>query len=148
MAPDGMLSSSDLAGILLPAVPAGIPFPVGSVGSFGMLSPSYSVGPVGPDGTLSPSDFEYAGPVAPVGTFPPCDNVTELSLIVPVGELLSVDPVRRPPWGVGSARPDRISGREGSGYYTVACRGAGRGLLRCRGYGRYYGQLSDCSGCD
>ena len=54
--PDGMLSSSDLAGILFPAVPAGIPFPVGPVGPYGTLSPSDSVGPVGPYGTLSPSD--------------------------------------------------------------------------------------------
>ena len=30
--PDGMLSSSDFAGMLFPAVPAGIPFPVGPVG--------------------------------------------------------------------------------------------------------------------
>ena len=35
--PDGTLSSSDLAGILLQTVPAGMPFPVGPVGT---LSPS------------------------------------------------------------------------------------------------------------
>ena len=56
MGPDGTLSSSDLAGILFSAVPVGIPFPVGPVGT---LSPSdsNSVGPVGPGGTLSSSVF-------------------------------------------------------------------------------------------
>ena len=43
--PDGPLSSSDLAGVLVPAMPVGIPFPVGPAG------------PVGLDGTLSPSKF-------------------------------------------------------------------------------------------
>ena len=70
MGPDGTLSSSDLTGVLVPAIPAGMPFPVGPVGPdgpFGTLSPSDSdsVGPVGPNGTLSPSDFEYAGPGGP-----------------------------------------------------------------------------------
>ena len=55
MGPDGTLSSSDHAGILFPAVPAGIPFPVG---------------PDGPVGALSPSDFESAGHVGPVGALP------------------------------------------------------------------------------
>ena len=82
--PDGMLSSSDLAGILFPAVPAGIPFPVCPVGPVGTLSPSDSdsVGPVGPEGTLSSSDHAGilfpdipagipfpVGPVGPVGPF-------------------------------------------------------------------------------
>ena len=66
--PGGTLSSSDFAGMLFPAVPAGIPFPVGAVG------------PVGPDGTLSSSDLARklfpavpagipfpVGPVGPVG---------------------------------------------------------------------------------
>ena len=66
--PDETLSSSDPAGILFPAVPAGIPFSVGPVG------------PVGPDGMLSSSDLAGilfptvpagipfpAGPVGPVG---------------------------------------------------------------------------------
>ena len=48
--PDGTLSSSDLAGILFPTVPAGIPFPVCPVGPDG---------PVGPFGTLSPSDSDW-----------------------------------------------------------------------------------------
>ena len=47
----GTLSSSDLAGMLFPAVPAGIPFPVC---------------PVGPYGTLSPSDSESVGPWWPI----------------------------------------------------------------------------------
>ena len=57
--PDGTLSSSDLTGILFPAVPAGIPFPVCPVGPVGTLSlsDSDSVGAVGPDGTLSPTDI-------------------------------------------------------------------------------------------
>ena len=37
MSPDGMLSSSVFAGIMIPAVPAWLPFPAGSVGT---LSPS------------------------------------------------------------------------------------------------------------
>ena len=73
-----------LAGILFSAIPAGIPFPVG---------------PDGPVGTLSPSDFEYVGLVGPVGTLLLCDHVTELSPIVPVGELSSVNPVRTAPYG-------------------------------------------------
>ena len=82
MGPDGTLSSSIFSGILIPAFPAGLPFPAGPVG------------------TLSPSDFESAGPVGPVGTLSLFDNVAGLSLIVPVGELSSVDPARRPPGGL------------------------------------------------
>ena len=80
--PDGTLSSSVFDGMLIPAIPAGLPFPAC------------------PLGTLSPSDFESAGPVGPVGTLPPCDNVMGLFPIVPVGELSSVDPVRRAPVGL------------------------------------------------
>ena len=107
--PEGTLSSSDLAGILFPAVPAGIPFPIGltltmSSSAFdGMLIPAVPAGlpfPAGPIGTLSPSDFESADPVGPVGALPPCDIVTGLFPIVPVGELSSVDTVRRPPGGL------------------------------------------------
>ena len=110
MGPDGTLFSPDLAGILFPAVPAGIPFPVGPVGPFGTLSPPDSAGPVGPKETLSPSDFEYAGTGGPVGTLPSRDNVTGLCLIIPVVELSSVDPDRRAPGGlvpvVGTGSPD------------------------------------------
>ena len=42
--PDGPLSSSDLAGVLVPAMPVGRLFPVGPAG------------PVGLDGTLSPAN--------------------------------------------------------------------------------------------
>ena len=86
---EGTLSSSDLAGMLFPAVPAGIPFPVGPVGPYGMLSPSDSDGPVGPYGMLSPSDSESfgpygtlspsatvaVGPIGPYGTLSPSDSV-------------------------------------------------------------------------
>ena len=73
----GMLSSSDLAGRLLPVVPTGIAFPVGPVDPAGPHGPYVASGPVGPDGTLSPSDSEPAGcfgpyvaggPVGPDGT--------------------------------------------------------------------------------
>ena len=56
--PDGTLFSSDLARILFPAVPAGMPFPVGPVG------------PVGLNGTLFPSDTAAVGPVGPDGRCP------------------------------------------------------------------------------
>ena len=46
--------------------------------------------------------FESVGPVGPVVTLPPCDNVMGLFPIVPVGELSSVDPVRRAPVGLVS----------------------------------------------
>ena len=42
---DGPLSSSDWPRVLVPAVPAGIPFPVGPAGSVGL------------EGTLSPSNY-------------------------------------------------------------------------------------------
>ena len=71
--PDGMRSSSALAGILFPAIPAGIPFPVG---------------PVGPCGTLSPSDPDYVGPVGPYVTMFPSDSV---GLVGPDGALSSSD---------------------------------------------------------
>ena len=68
MGSDGTLSSSDHAGILFAAVPAGIPFPAG------------------PFGTLSPSDFGSVGPVGPVGTLSLSDHVGVLSPTVPVGK--------------------------------------------------------------
>ena len=71
---DGMLSSSDLTGMLFPAVTAGIPFPVGPVGRYGTLSPSDSdsVGPVGPYGMLSP--YDSVGPVGLYGMLSPSDS--------------------------------------------------------------------------
>ena len=73
---EGTLSSSDLAGRLVPVVPAGIPFPVGPVGHIGpcgTLSPSdsESVGLDGPYGTLSLSAHVAVGPVGPYGTLSP-----------------------------------------------------------------------------
>ena len=74
-------------GILFLAVPPGIPFPVGPVGPYGMLSPSdtAAVGPVGPDGTLSSSDLAgilvpaipagIPSPVGPYGTLSPSGGV-------------------------------------------------------------------------
>ena len=90
--PDGKLSLSDLAGILFPAVPAGIPFKVGSVGHVGLcgtLSPSDSdsVGPIGPYGTLSPSDSDSVGPVGPYGTLSPSDSDS----VVPHGTMSPSD---------------------------------------------------------
>ena len=85
--PGGTLPSSDLAGMLLPAISAGIPFsvgPVGPVGLCGTLSlsdsdsagpdgPYVAGGPVGPFGTLSPSASESAILVDPGGMFPSFD---------------------------------------------------------------------------
>ena len=120
---EGTLSSSDLAGMLFPAVPAGIPFPVGPVGPHGTLSPSDSesvgpygtlspsatvaVGPVGPYGTLSPSDSDSAGPygtlspsatvavgpVGPYGTLSPSDSDS----VGPCGTLSPTDTIARSP---------------------------------------------------
>ena len=78
----GTLSSSDIAGRLLPVVPAGIPFPVGPVDPAG---PYVAGGPVGPYGNLSPSDSEPAGsvgpyvaggPVGPDGTLSRCPRLS------------------------------------------------------------------------
>ena len=86
MGPDETLSSFDLAGILFPTVPAGIPFPVGPdgpVGPVGTLSPSESdsVGPVGPDRTLSSSVFTgMLIPAVPAGLPFPAGPVRMLSL--------------------------------------------------------------------
>ena len=61
----GSLSSSDLAGRLLPVVPAWIPFPVGPVEPAGPDGPYVAGGPVGPYGTLSPFISNHAGPDGP-----------------------------------------------------------------------------------
>ena len=93
----GTLSSTDLAGRLFPVVPAGIPFPVGHVGTVGPCgtqSPSDFepvgpdgpyVSPIGPCGTQSPSDFEPVGPDGPyVGPVGPCGTLSH-SYSEPVG---------------------------------------------------------------
>ena len=61
----GTLSSSDLAGRLLPVVPAGIPFPVGPVDPAGPDGLYVAGGPASPYGTLSSSDSEPPGSVDP-----------------------------------------------------------------------------------
>ena len=73
--PGGTLYSPDPAGILSPAVPAGIFLPVGSVGP---------VGPIGPYGTLSPSDSESAISVDPGGGTDPV-LPTRMHLVGPLG---------------------------------------------------------------
>ena len=76
----GTLSSSDIAGRLLPVVPAGISFPVGPVDPAGSDGLYVAGGPVGPYGTLSPYDSDPAGsdglyvaggPVSPDGMLSP-----------------------------------------------------------------------------
>ena len=81
-----MLSSSALAGILFPAVPAGMPFPAGPVDPVETLSLPYH------DGTLSPTDIAGilfpavpAGIPFPAGPVGPVDPVGTLSLPDPVG---------------------------------------------------------------
>ena len=68
----GTLSSSDIAGRLLPVVPAGIPFPLGPVDPAGPDGLYVAGGPVGPYGTLSPSDSDPAGSDGPVCCRGPC----------------------------------------------------------------------------
>ena len=77
--PDGPLSSSDLAGVLVLAVPAG--FPVGPDS------------PVGLDGTLSPSNYVSGVLVDPGGTLPSSDLAGMLFPAVPAGIPFSVGPV-------------------------------------------------------
>ena len=86
----GTLSSSDIAGRLLPVGPVGIPFPVGPVNPAGPVGPyiaggplfsdpaACAGGPVGPYETLSSFDSDPAGPagfaggpVGPCGTLSP-----------------------------------------------------------------------------
>ena len=112
----GTLSSSDIAGRLLPVVPAGISFPVGHVdpagpyvacgpvGPFGTMSPSdsdpagpaglYVAGdPVGPDGTLSPFISDPAGPAGPYVAGGPVGPFGTLSPSDPAGPYVAGDPV-------------------------------------------------------
>ena len=106
--PDGMLSSPDPAGMLFPAVPAGIPSPVGPICSYGTLSPSDfdSVILVDPGGTFPSAGLvgtmvldvsaELSSPMGPVGTVLPCDEEKGLFPIVPTGELSAVKAVPFP----------------------------------------------------
>ena len=86
--PGGTLSSTDLAGILFPAVPAGILFPVGPVG------------PIGPCRTLSPSDSDSTILVDPGGALPsfdlagmmvPDDSAESAFLMGPVGPAMTLE---------------------------------------------------------
>ena len=61
----GTLSSSDIAGRLLPVVPTGWSSPVGPIDPAGPDGPVVAGGPVGPIGTMSPSDSGSAGPTGP-----------------------------------------------------------------------------------
>ena len=71
----GMLSSSDIAGRLLPVVPTGGSSPVDPIDPAGPDGPVVEGGPVGPVGTLSPFILYHAGPagrhvdIGPVGPF-------------------------------------------------------------------------------
>ena len=102
--PGGTLPSSDLSGMLLPAIPAGMPFsvgPVGPVGLCGTLSPSdsdpacpYVAGsPVGPIGMLSPSAPESAILVDPGGMFPSSDLARMRGPAPPAGSAVLMGPV-------------------------------------------------------
>ena len=95
MGPDGPLSSSDLAGVLVPDVLAGIPFPVGPAGPVGLdgtLSLSNYVSGVLVDtgGTLPSSDLRFSvGPVGPVGL----RGTLSLFIPDPAGPYVAGDPV-------------------------------------------------------
>ena len=71
----GTLSSSVIAGRLLPAVLTGGSSPVGPIDPAGPNGPVIAGGPVGPDGTLSPFIRDHAGPagryvaIGPMGPF-------------------------------------------------------------------------------
>ena len=110
--PGGTLSSSDLAAILFPAVPAVIPFPVGPVDPFATLSPSDSdsVGPVGPFGTLSPSESD--GPVGPGGTLSSSDLAGILFPAIPAEIPFPVGPVG--PFGTLSPSDSDSVGPDGT----------------------------------
>ena len=74
----GNLSSSDIAGRLLPVVPAGMSFPVGHVDPATPAGLHVAWGPVSPDGMLSTFFSDPAGcaggPVCPYGTLSPSDS--------------------------------------------------------------------------
>ena len=96
---EGTLSPPDLAGKLLPVVPAGIPLPVGPVvpvGPCGMTSPSdlTSIGLVSPItdpvGPLGP--YVTRGPVGSYGMLSPCDS-DHLVADGPLGPYVTRGPV-------------------------------------------------------
>ena len=62
----GTLSSSDIAGRLLPVMPAGRSFPVGPMDTAGPDGPVIAGGPVGPVGTMSPYDLTLLARLAHV----------------------------------------------------------------------------------
>ena len=106
--PGGTFPSSDLAGMLLPAIPVD---PIGRWGTLppscsGPDGPSVTGGPVGQPGTLSPSTFASAILVDPGGTFPSADLA---------GMLLPAIPVRPVGiWGTLSSSDSDHAGRDGS----------------------------------
>ena len=81
---DGPLSSSDWAGVLIPAVPAG---------------------PVGLDGTLSPTDCVSGILVDPGGMFPSSDLARMRGPSSPAGLTVLMGPVGRPCDVVGGVSP-------------------------------------------
>ena len=105
----GTLPSSDLAGMLLPAIPVG---PIGRWGtlppsdSAGSDGPSVTGGPVGQLGTLYPSTFASAILVDPGGTLPSSDLAGMLLPAIPVS------PVGI--WGTLSLSDSDPAGQDGS----------------------------------
>ena len=105
--PGGTFPSSDLAGMLLPAIPVD---PIGRWGtlppsgsdSAGPDGPSVTGGPVGQPGMLSPSTFVSAILVDPGGTFPSSDLAR---MLLPA---IDVRPVGM--WGKLSSS---VAGRDG-----------------------------------
>ena len=81
--PGGTLSSPDTAGILFPAMPAGILLPVG---------------PVGPIDSLSPSDSDSAILVDPGGVFPSSDLAGMRGSDTPAESAILMGPVGHPMW--------------------------------------------------
>ena len=96
--PGGTLSSSGLAGIMVPDVITELPSLQGPVKTLGALSQADSdtVGPVCPTRMLSSSVCECTSPRGPVGLLPPCYDGTGLVPIAPTGELSSVEAVPFP----------------------------------------------------
>ena len=68
----GTLSSLDVAGRLLPVVPAGGSSPVGAANPAGLDGPVVAGGPVGPCGTLSPLFHELSSGTARAFGSGPC----------------------------------------------------------------------------